>query len=907
MGKKNPFPTRNPPKKTGNGEIKIYSKVKNKKSLDVPSQLEIDELIKFYQIGHYEISENLAKSLLLKYPNHPFCWTVLSAILKQVGRLEESLNAMERAVEIEPKDAAAHNNLGVMYRGLGRLEAAELSYKTAITINFNLFEAHSNLANTLRELGRLGEAEVSCRKAIFINPNYADAHNNLSIILKESGRLSEAETSCRKAISINPDYADAHNNLGLILEKNNRPEKSLESFNLAIILKPDCAEFHYNLGITLQKLGILSQAESSYKSAIKLNKDFFEAYFNLGTILQHLGKNKEAEIIYKSAINLNPENEKAHYNLGIAFQEQDKVEEAERSFRRAISINLENSEAHYNLAFTLFLLGKDREALVALTKSFQIESTSKSKILFVELAKKISVKTWNELLGQLTTSALIEPWARPLDLMPLACSLLKANGQFKEFLDQLVQIDSQSILNKMYSSKFLTEESTVASLFYAALASGPITDNEIEAKLVNLRSYFLQWALTISLNDNHKYDFIKLHCLIAQQCFINEYVYVQTKEEHAKAIELINKIEEALKFDHFIPAICLVTVACYFPLYTIPKIEKIIHQNWPDDIYSILRQQVEEPLNEFRVRQSIPVLTRIENQVSLEVQTQYEKNPYPRWVRLPKESSGTILNSYILSKFALSSFKPILNNSNPEILIAGCGTGQHPIGISKLILGSRILAVDLSIASLAYAKRKTFEIGIQSINYAQADILNLASIGRTFDVVDASGVLHHLDDPLEGFRVLLSLLRPHGLMRLGLYSELARRDIVKVRNLISKEAIGSTPQEIRDFRKYLIELKNSEDYGFATSSSDFYSTSSCRDLLFNVQEHHMNLGIISKFLNDHDLNFLGFEIGRHVIQSYKNRFLNDTSATNLDQWRIYENENPNTFIGMYQFWIQKNH
>ena len=104
----------------------------------------------------------------------------------------------------------------------------------------------------------------------------------------------------------------------------------------------------------------------------------------------------------------------------------------------------------------------------------------------------------------------------------------------------------------------------------------------------------------------------------------------------------------------------------------------------------------------------------------------------------------------------------------------------------------------------------------------------------------------------------------------------------------------------------MLESKNSENYGFATSSSDFFSTSACRDMLFHVQEHRMNLRTLDRFIKDHDLAFLGFEIDSSVIRSYKSRFPNDPSATNLDQWHIYEEENPDIFIGMYQFWIQKN-
>ena len=245
-------------------------------------------------------------------------------------------------------------------------------------------------------------------------------------------------------------------------------------------------------------------------------------------------------------------------------------------------------------------------------------------------------------------------------------------------------------------------------------------------------------------------------------------------------------------------------------------------------------------------------------------------------------------------------------HKNPQILIAGCGTGQHPIGVAQEISGVNVLAIDLSLASLSYAKRKTTELGISNIEYAQADILKLRSLGRTFDVIESAGVLHHLENPFEGWEVLLSLLNHNGLMRLGFYSEIARRDIVRVRNFISKQGIGSSANEIRFLRNQLKVLSESQDFGFAIRSSDFFSTSTCRDLLFHVQEYRMSLPLLAKFFQDHDLRFLGFDIDSSVKRSYKQRFPNDPTATDLNNWHIYELENPDTFTAMYQFWIQKN-
>src|SRR5262249_54071423 len=127
----------------------------------------------------------------------------------------------------------------------------------------------------------------------------------------------------------------------------------------------------------------------------------------------------------------------------------------------------------------------------------------------------------------------------------------------------------------------------------------------------------------------------------------------------------------------------------------------------------------------------------------------------------------------------------VLGKADVDFLIAGCGTGRQAIETASWFPGARVLAVDLNLANLAYAKRKAEEAGLGGIEYAQADILGLGSIDRRFDVVDAVGGLHDLADPAHGWRVLLSLLRPAGFMRIGLYRRSMREDIGAARALIA--------------------------------------------------------------------------------------------------------------------------
>jgi hypothetical protein len=166
-------------------------------------------------------------------------------------------------------------------------------------------------------------------------------------------------------------------------------------------------------------------------------------------------------------------------------------------------------------------------------------------------------------------------------------------------------------------------------------------------------------------------------------------------------------------------------------------------------------------------------------------------------------------------------------------------------------------------------------------------------------------VLHHLADPFVGWRTLLSLLRPGGFMCLGLYSELARRHVIKAREIIAAHEYSSTSDDIRRFRQELAGGNLGVEVQSLSQSGDFFSTSGCRDLLFHVQEHRLTLRQIELFLADFGLHFIGFMLDPSVLDQYRARFTDDPSCTQLRNWASFEADNPDTFAGMYQFWIQK--
>ena len=217
----------------------------------IPSQAELISLLECYQAGRFSDAEKLAQSFTEKFPQHPFAWKMLGAILGQTGRLSDSLAYMQKSVQLSPQDAEAYNNLGNVLKALGRLNEAEASYKQAITLKPDYAEAHSNLGNTLKGLGKSDEAEASYRQAITLRSDFAEAHSNLGNVLKALGRLNEAEASYRQAITLRPDYAEAYSNLGATLKELGRLDEAEASCKQAVFLKPDYAEARYNLGLCL--------------------------------------------------------------------------------------------------------------------------------------------------------------------------------------------------------------------------------------------------------------------------------------------------------------------------------------------------------------------------------------------------------------------------------------------------------------------------------------------------------------------------------------------------------------------------------------------------------------------------------------------------------------------------------
>ena len=345
--------------------------------------------------------------------------------------------------------------------------------------------------------------------------------------------------------------------------------------------------------------------------------------------------------------------------------------------------------------------------------------------------------------------------------------------------------------------------------------------------------------------------------------------------------------------------------AAYRPLHTLPDAAAVAERLAHTPLASLARRQIVEPLEEERLRATMPSLGSASDAVSRAVQAQYEANPYPRWIRMQTRFEAAPLAQLLQELFPGVQAPP---PGPPRILVAGCGTGQNAIATALRFADSSVLAIDLSRASLAYAKRKTAELGIASIEYRQADLLRLGAPEERFSLVEASGVLHHLEDPLAGWRVLAGRVASGGFMRIGLYSARGRRHFTHARRFVAERGFEATPDGLRAARAAIREeAAHDELLARVARNEDFFSLSGCRDMLFHVQEQVYELPQIARMVAELGLDFLGFELDDSGITAarYRARFPADVRMRDLASWHQYEQENPDAFTRMYEFWLQR--
>jgi hypothetical protein len=155
----------------------------------------------------------------------------------------------------------------------------------------------------------------------------------------------------------------------------------------------------------------------------------------------------------------------------------------------------------------------------------------------------------------------------------------------------------------------------------------------------------------------------------------------------------------------------------------------------------------------------------------------------------------------------------------------------------------------------------------------------------------------------DGIGALVGKLHENGLLKIGLYSHMAREPVVYARARIESLGLTAGTDDIRRFRKTVLAAPENDALRRILNFGDFYTLSNCRDLLFHVHEQHVTIAAIRSLLAGAALRFIGFEIlDATLADAYRRRFPEDQAMNDLSHWETVEELNPGAFAGLYQCW-----
>lgn len=654
--------------------------------------------------------------------------------------------------------------------------------------------------------------------------------------------------------------------------------------------------------------GDLQAARQACEALLQQQPAHAEGLHLLGLVALQLHRPDAARRLLEQSAQLHPFDAAVHFAVGLACERLGQPVPAADAYRRATGLEPTFVEAWCNLGLILNRLSQPQQALQAYRQALQLRPVNEARIGAAESLQRIPPEQLTAADEPLLCEAIAQAWRRPQDLAGPALACLRRGEAIGRVLARCAQAWPQR--PDLRASEDWTAVQTLlgSQLLHVLLAQSLACDFELELLLTTCR------ALLLDDVDAGRPLFpgaAALLLALAQQCHINEHVYGSTEQEDARvdalAQRLLTAAEAGATVDADVPAWLL--LACYRSLRGLGDGALHARLGQVPALAPVLRQQVTEPDLERALAAALPAVTPIDDAVSRAVQDQYESHPYPRWTRVPLAAQPQRLDDAISSALPGAPFVPLGHPAPLDVLVAGAGTGQHPIDAAMRYRDAQVLAIDLSRASLAYAARKAQEAGIGNLRLAQGDILALGQLEERFHLIESVGVLHHLADPLAGWRTLCGLLRPGGLMMIGLYSELARQPVVAARARFGQHDPHQDPAQvaraIRQARQAIFAADAPEALRPLRRFRDVYGLSVCRDLLFHVQEHRFTVPRLAEAIEALGLRFLGFRCEPSVYRQYESEFPDDPQRLRLDHWQQFEARHPETFVGMYQFWLQK--
>ena len=251
------------------------------------------------------------------------------------GQNNYAIDALKKAVKLNPSNAEAHFNLGRAYKRGGMDDKAKAEFSISTRISPEIFN------ECVEKYSEKIDYELSETR------NYSE----LGSAYAEKGMINDAIDAYRRLIEMEPENARAHYSLGTLYSKRRMYDEAVDEFWMAVDIDPDMSEAHYNLGLAYYRQDMFEKAIAEYKAALKLlpetqTKKRSGVHYKLGMAYEGSKMFKDAISELNKAVELMPKDSRIRQQLSVVYKKAGLYKKAERESKIYEKLKGKSSNSH---------------------------------------------------------------------------------------------------------------------------------------------------------------------------------------------------------------------------------------------------------------------------------------------------------------------------------------------------------------------------------------------------------------------------------------------------------------------------------------------------------------------------------------------------------------------------------
>jgi len=320
----------------------------------------------------YEAIKMYEKAIELD-PNNADAYNDLGIIYSDIGQYDKAIDYYSKVLEKNPQHKYAIHNIGLAYEKKGDIQKA-LEYFKSSDSKTDLAYAYNALGNIYLEQQKdYDKALEYYKQALVADPDYKYAIRNSGLAYQGKGEIEKALEYYEKSIDIDPEFTDAYNIIGNIyLDAKNDPDKAIEQYQKAIALDSNYKFAYYNIGLANERKGNFDKAIEYYNRTITIDPNYINGYNRLGyAYLEGKKDNDKAIEYFEKTLEKDPNNEFMLKYLDAAYERKGDIAKLIQLLSRITEQNPSNLETFRRLGIIHEQNGDAVNAVATFNKALQ--------------------------------------------------------------------------------------------------------------------------------------------------------------------------------------------------------------------------------------------------------------------------------------------------------------------------------------------------------------------------------------------------------------------------------------------------------------------------------------------------------------------------------------------------------